>query len=268
MESYLEAITDLLTSIAAPSLLSWIAAIGSSLTLLVVCFYIFQYINNNRRHKYEKAIEYANIYANEVLPQMGYIYELYDSANVEDILHKVRNAKLSDFDYTEYDAILTANEKRNFENAFRNLDLNKYVQAHEKHFQNPYPYCITSLDLENIPEYIEPAKNVEKMLIQMYSFEYDKLCEHILNTLETIAMGYILKVANEKVVYCSLHQSFIKTAEILYLKIAPKNIKPEDKLYSYIARLYREWKTRSEDSKTQKAKLSEKLGFLGKPLQG
>lgn len=268
MTSLIQQIVDQLVLLNKPGLLDWVAAVGSSLTFFVICFYIFQYIKNNRRHKYEKAIEFANLYAKEVLPYVGYILMLYESANVEDIMHKVRNAELKDFDYEEYMKILSDSEQQRLKEAFNNISIDKYIQAHEKYFYTPYPDCITSFDINNLPGYIAPPNDKEQMLFRIFTAEYNGIVSRLLNTLETIAMGYVLKVADERVVYCSLHQSYFDAIRILFLKIAPLNDKAEDRYFSYIAKLYQLWDGRHNSQRTEKAKFSVRLGFPGKPLTG
>jgi len=80
-----------------------------------------------------------------------------------------------------------------------------------------------------------------------------------LNKLEYIAMNFISDIADDKIVYNSLHQLFFSYVELNYFYIAALNSNgKKDKLYMNIIELYKKWKTKYiEDLIAEKNKIRE-----------
>ena len=80
-----------------------------------------------------------------------------------------------------------------------------------------------------------------------------------LNKLEYIAMNFISDIADDKIVYNSLHQLFFSYVELNYFYIAALNSNgKKDKFYMNIIELYKKWKTKYiEDLIAEKNKIKE-----------
>ncbi|MFC2422562.1 MAG: hypothetical protein ACFNPZ_00770 [Fusobacterium polymorphum] len=80
-----------------------------------------------------------------------------------------------------------------------------------------------------------------------------------LNKLEYIAMNFISDIADDKIVYNSLHQLFFSYVELNYFYIAALNSNgKKDKFYMNIIELYKKWKTKYiEDLIAEKNKIRE-----------
>ena len=80
-----------------------------------------------------------------------------------------------------------------------------------------------------------------------------------LNKLEYIAMNFISDIADDKIVYNSLHQLFFSYVELNYFYIANLNSNgKKDKFYMNIIELYKKWKTKYiEDLIAEKNKIRE-----------
>lgn len=265
MEENLNRIIEQLMIENQPGFLSWVAAIGPILTFFVLSFYIYQYINSNKRKKYEKSIDFVNFYSEEILPFVGYILDVYRKANIEDILHKIAHSKLYNFNFEEYSNILTENEQQRAVSAIDNLEVCTFMELHEKYFLTPYPESLSKTNFDK-DSHLDCTLDMKRMLKRIYINEFKSLCVKTLNSLEAISIGFILNVADERIVYCSMYYSFLETVKILYFKIASLNNKAENKYYTYLIKLYRVWDTRYNSSKTKKAKVFDQIGFPGKPL--
>lgn len=96
------------------------------------------------------------------------------------------------------------------------------------------------------------------------------ICD-ILNTLEYMSMYISTNVANEKCIYNSLHQQFLKAVSLLYFEISFANTDDKDKYYTNIIHVYNLWKskyikaTRKEDKFKEKQKKKKKKLFLPVP---
>lgn len=73
---------------------------------------------------------------------------------------------------------------------------------------------------------------------------YNIKMTHILNQLESFSMGFIHNLANDDIVYQSLHQTFLLIIKNFYFLIAANNISSEDKYYVNLTALFIKWKKR------------------------
>lgn len=86
------------------------------------------------------------------------------------------------------------------------------------------------------------------------------ICQvQILNKLEAFSMAFNHKVADESVVYQSLHQMFFTTVKTLYIKIAIVNEYEKDKYYTNIIKLFNDWDKRYKKIERKNKKRKEKI---------
>lgn len=80
-----------------------------------------------------------------------------------------------------------------------------------------------------------------------------------LNTLEYFSMAFIQNVADDDVVYQSLHQTFLAMVKYFYFFIAFSNKNVENKYYTNISELYKLWLKREQKFKNKVKKVSNKM---------
>lgn len=80
-----------------------------------------------------------------------------------------------------------------------------------------------------------------------------------LNTLEYMCMYIVTNVADEKYIYNSLHQQFLKTIALLYFEISMTNIDNKDKYFTNIIHVYNLWKNKYLKAIKKEKKLKRKL---------
>lgn len=112
-----------------------------------------------------------------------------------------------------------------------------------------------------------PKESIEKYktIIQNYP-EEEKLLTRItmtLNELEYMCMNISTKVADEKYIYNSLHQQFLKSISLLYISISLSNTDEKDKYYTNIIQVFNIWKDKyvkaCEKEKKFKKRLKNKI---------
>lgn len=74
--------------------------------------------------------------------------------------------------------------------------------------------------------------------------KYRRLICDTLNNLEYMCMYISTNVANEKCIYNSLHQQFLKAISLLYFEISLINTDHKDKYYTNIIHVYNLWKNK------------------------
>ncbi len=82
------------------------------------------------------------------------------------------------------------------------------------------------------------------------------ICE-TLNNLEYMCMYISTGVADEKYIYNSLHQQFLKAIALLYFEISKVNIDNKDKYYTNIIQVYNIWKNKYIKAEEKEKKLKE-----------
>lgn len=103
---------------------------------------------------------------------------------------------------------------------------------------------------------------IQEVLVQN---ETDKKLNGVLNKLEFFAMSFISGIADERVVYQSLHQSFFTTIGFFYPRICSINSKGgKDKFYTNIIELYNIWKKREKEQEKVEEELQEVSVFSNK----
>lgn len=83
------------------------------------------------------------------------------------------------------------------------------------------------------------------------------LMRNTLNTLEYMCMNICTGVSDEKYIYNSLHQQFLKAIASLYFEISMINIDNKDKYYTNIIQVYDMWKTKYIHVAEKEKKLKE-----------
>ena len=81
-----------------------------------------------------------------------------------------------------------------------------------------------------------------------------------LNRLEYFSMNFIADIADDNIVYYSLHQVFLSYVEICYFHIAEMNSKgAKDKYYTNMIELYKKWKKRYLEAVEKENKAKETI---------
>ena len=90
-------------------------------------------------------------------------------------------------------------------------------------------------------------QDTEKIVVKNESFlmnDFFQELSDMLNQLEWFSMSCRYGLADEKIIYQSLHQAFLETVRVLYPFISKSNIDNEDKFYTNIIWLQDKWNKR------------------------
>lgn len=102
----------------------------------------------------------------------------------------------------------------------------------------------------------EKADQIKSLIMVQ---QYAKVVDHLLNSLEYFAMYFNTGVADEEVVYQSLHQTYLKIVRAMYFVIAQRNDSPKDMYYTNIINLYIKWSERDKKMKEKVQKQNLKV---------
>lgn len=198
---------------------------------------IHEYDKRNKLSQQEKASEIAQNFANNLIERMGLISEvLMRNQEVEKIIKVINNSSISQFTLFEVQSIF------NDQNC-----IDKFCQiVLSKNTQKRYNRILNKL-------YNEKEK-------EKFDSKFSVLVDNTLNQLEAICINISSKAAGSQFIYESLHQMFLSTIEILYLRISSNNNNNVDKYYTNIISVYNMWNI-------QKNRDIKKLNNINKKIQ-
>lgn len=118
-------------------------------------------------------------------------------------------------------------------------------------------------DTKKIKEKIDEVNTLNKELFDLKETLRNEVFQNVsrlLNKLEFFSMNFISGIADESVVYQSLHQSFFSIVSFFYPKICFFNsTSGKDKYFTNLIELHNIWKKRETEQEEKEKQLKEKL---------
>lgn len=183
----------------------------------------------------EKSIEMATIFQ-EMFRDTTYIVHVLEKTKIkEKYYEKIKFNELKRFDYNELIDKFGEKNLKEIENLSnpKNLNFNEFANAYVI-FNLANPSFISLVNGGNNDD----IKRAHTILITDF---YDRRTE-VLNKLEWFAMNFTSGLADEDVVYQSLHQVFLSSVKLFHFEISSRNINgTKDKYYCHIIELYKKW---------------------------
>lgn len=231
----------------------YILAFSTFLSLFALVLSIQSYRYNKSRGKVEQAINYAKVFET-LIPRIGMITSILQSHNdLFVLINKVDFYKAEHFTLEEYKGFFTTQELKTIKKYFPDFDFNvgEILRCYFQYERSlPLQYFDESLTQEERYGLIKGA------------FSQDIIA--LLNRLEYFSMAFINNVADDEVVYQSLHQPFLIAIKTLYIPIALTNEFAHDKFYVNTTELFLKWLKRQREDQV---KLEQKQLKLKKKMQ-
>ena len=211
--------------------------------VIAVWQYYLSYIDSKTNVdiiRVQKAIDLSEYYKDNILAYFAPINFILVNSGISDILSKIDDEKIKHFDQKELEVYLSQVDIQEI----------KKIQESEKFFEvvvkADYLYNL-GLDRKMVYHYLN--KNSQRPLSpldsEMFSRFLGKLITKSLNNMEYFALHFTHNVADESVVYKSLHQTYIDMVRMLYYNIAIKNPLSPKKYFTNIIELYEVWNKRA-----------------------
>lgn len=257
---------------------------GNTGTLLLAAFGVRQlyyykkdYNVRNDRADREKAIELAEVYANRILLKSEFVTRGLNALGVSHHTLSLPHESLRDFDEDEM-RLLLGQSVDEITRALNPTNPTKIMKVYYEFQQSR----ILRDDLF-IPSLSEAATAIQKAIEQNDKKKRDELGAQLsqqligkllmsmvetLNDLEYFAMYFNNGLADEEVVYQSLHQTYCNFVQAVYFFIASRNYCGKDKYYTNVIDLYQQWSDRylekQQAEKSAKTATTHKKGKLKK----
>lgn len=224
-----------------------------TLISVIIATLVYEYQRNEK--KKDKAFQIAKQYATDIIPTGRFINQVLSSIEATQYT-KVFAEKMKTFDNAELCSLL--NEQ--------SLDIQGYYRLFEKINSDIIQLCMVksgiNINIKICYTTIEEQDETTKK--ELYAIFFKKFVMDFLNNLESLAMLLKYNLADEKIIYQSLHQTFLAYMSNLYYFIAEENYLNDSRYYENIIWLYRLWKKR--ECKQRKKELKKRVGFKGKKL--
>lgn len=220
---------------------------------------------NKKYNKKEKAIDLANEFSKlitETTFDAGEINkQVYKEIGIDKKIKSLEDKKILHFDKHELQEYFTEEEINKYIR-FKTIGNVKFVKLLSKSYktESDYDLCLSKIILsfdsnktikENLRgnswnynikgnDILLNEKDVERGIIDIYKTHF-KLELHALNKLEWFSMSFVNNIAEEKVVYQSLHQVFLSMCLSEYINISLKNEIGHEKFYINLINQYNIW---------------------------
>lgn len=170
----------------------------------------------------QRAIDLSEYYKDNILCHMRAINYIFDITGVTDIIKKIDPKQMKNFDECELKTFLT-DEDINFLSELGNTE----------EFFN----CIQDANLIYNLNF-NMNENTKHEDVSAFAAAF---FSSVLNNMEFFAMHFSHKVADETVIYQSIHQTYLRLVHLLYYHIAKQNSLAPGKFYTNVIDLYITW---------------------------
>ena len=184
-----------------------------------------------------KAVELSGYYKDNILAKYPPMRYVFDKCGAGDIIRSIDPDKMRCFDKEEGISLLSDKDRDRLKDITSDpLFFEGLIEAN----------AVFKLGLE--PTFFrEGKKDGDGIKVSLDSMVHEFMSDYVtdtLNNLEYFSMFFTHNIADESVVYQSLHSSYIEIVEYLYYQIAKLNDKPYDRLYTNVVELYKKWKSK------------------------
>lgn len=244
------------TFLTKNNLVGWLTMLSA---IASAFFALKAYLLQKKRAKKDSACDLAKYYSNSVLKRSVLITNVFKHSKVHDFF---RNAfpidKISDFDKEELSSFLSQKDltEEDVKQKVRGIDPELILNVRMYASHQPTERSLLFRDFT----YKDSQTNEVKIINEPFLREdFMQEITDLLNELEWFSMCCNYGIADEKLLYQSLHQTFISNVWMLYFFISVNNANNADKYYTNIIKLFRKWNKRVTKIKTKTLKKKQKL---------
>lgn len=235
--------------------ISTFSDVGMLLIAGISAFYAYRAYNHQKeRSRKEAACKLAKYYAEVICHSYTHVSSIFRITKTEEYIREIIDInKICDFDSEELDEILRS----------KNVSRKEFMERVEK--VDPIvllgykvAFITSSHERDSIlSDFIQTDNETGKQKIKNTAFllnDFFGKITSLMNQLEWFAMNCQYGIADEELLYQSLHQTYLPMVLMLYPKISNKNTSNEDKEYTNVIWLFNKWRDRLLDIQTEAEK--------------
>lgn len=190
-----------------------------------------------KNDRVEKAINLSEYYKDNILTEVAALRFVFRESGIKEILLKIKSNDMKNFDSNELCELLSDADIKKLTEIMHSDKMAKCILVADRVFgyELGIDRCVDVIEGENGEK--EVLLNTEEVLRKFMSQIVNKL----LNNMEYFSMNFTHKVADESVVFQSLHQTYLEAVQLLYYDISRNNRADGMQFYTNIVELYKIW---------------------------
>lgn len=209
------------------------------------------------KEKVQKSCELAKYYADQILPQASFILKVFKYEKLDDFFKKLFDINsMHSFDTKELDGFLKSTDHSLISARIKAIKPESILAAQKECLRTEFEMLKLYEQVISAQAAAAKAEDTQRRQIGNIFLIKDltnKICE-FLNDLEWFSMNFVCNLADDSIVYDSLHQTFLSNVAVLYYFISSLNINSCNKYYTNIIELFKKWKKMlDEDTETENA---------------
>lgn len=185
-------------------------------------------INND---KVEKAVKLSGYYKDNILDGIVLFRNVFDESGIKEILGKIKPGDMKAFDKAELDVMLSSADIKAINKIMHSKEMMEIIKRENRCFEFGSGYL-------KHPDIIQDKEEIDSVTEQAVM---SKTVNDLLNNMEYFSMHFTHGVADESVVYQSLHQTYVECVQLLYYNIAINNKTDGTQYYTNVVELYKTW---------------------------
>lgn len=220
----------------------WVDVAMFAVAFLSALCALFAYRHQRNRSKKDAACKLAAQYADDILEKYGFVGNVYYNTGLDEyVKHTINFNDIFNFDNAELDALLKGKvEREQFDKKMADIDPEKILLCRILRSHSQADRDRISEDYVKVDEEGSPTLYNASLLLKDFFQEQVEL----LNQLEHFSMSCRYGLSDEKILYQSLHKTFLAMVWMLYPAISSRNISEEDKTYTNVIWLFLKWRKR------------------------
>lgn len=208
-----------------------------------------------KNDRVEKAINLSEYYKNNILANVAALRFVFEQSGITEILSKIRVDDMKNFDSDELNDLLSSSDIKKLGQIMKSEKMAKCIVITEKVFgvELGVDKCVNITKAEN------GQQKVEMDTIGLSRMFMSQIVNKLLNNMEYFAMSFTHKVADESVVFQSLHQTYLEAVQLLYYDISKNNRADGRQFYTNVVDLYKIWYNKSKKNRENVIKDGRKI---------
>ncbi len=179
----------------------------------------------------EKAVKLSEYYKNNILNKMVTIRYVFEKSGVKKILDKIKPGEMKNFDGDELKTMLSKSDIEEIQKIINSKKMVAIIEEADRLYRLNLRYLKHAEEIkDNDPEIQQVTKKLMSQIVN-----------ELLNNMEYFAMHFTHNVADESVVYQSLHQTYLQIVQMSYYNIAINNKADGTQYYTNVVDLYKIW---------------------------
>lgn len=220
----------------------------------------------NQKEEFSSAFAITKYYMDEILPQIDAVRLIVGKTglNCEEMLKKCKDHDLDFFDIQEFRKIYSPEDHKTISKIFCEpiyIDEKTSLQALALIKKSSFFELKKQIkdSLQIIINCGEKSEVAEENIKEDLAAQLNMCMTITANKIEYFSMFFNTKLAEDDVIFDSIHQTFLSAVQLLYYNAALRNNGTSQKYYTHTLKLYKKWRERFLLNQQKNAEIQRRL---------